>query len=269
MSESNPGYTIAKIRIGKKKITVTLDDGMDFVLSPEGFTEQPLYEGKILGEEEKKALVQLASEDKYRNLAARFVTKDGHTVYQAKLYLIKKGADAPMANRIVKYLEELGYLDDRLYASTYARDVAGLRLYGRNRILAELKEDGISDGILADLVFSEESELSKARRYARMANKKYAKNTNVKKMSKVFAALLRRGFDTDIAREAARLEFTSGDPELERQQLQAEVQRAKARYSKAASGYALYKKMMGYLIRRGYPYESIKDALKEMEHEDF
>lgn len=269
VSLEETGKVIASIKIGKKKITLKLDNGEEFSLSQSAYTEHPFYEGKVLDDETYRLLVTLTSEDHYKNAVTRYVLKDSHTVYEARQYLLKKGADPAMTDRLVKHLETLGYLDDQLFAEAYARDTAGVRLYGRTRILAELRAKGISDEILSSLEFNESRELSKARRYASLANKKYAKNTNIKKMYKVTSALLRRGFDEHIAEEAARLEFVTGDPELERERLRKEAQRAKARYSRKYHGYDLSRKIFANLARKGYPYEMIQEVLKEMNDEDF
>ena len=184
-------------------------------------------------------------------------------------FYASRGADEKTAYRLIYKLEEEGLINDELYATTYARDVAGVKLYGRNRVLFDLKHKGIEDEILSSLQFDELTELSKARKFAALANKKYAKNTNTKKMYKVTSALLRRGFDEHIAQEAARLEFVMGDPELELERLKAEAQRVKARYSKKYHGYDLTRRVALSLARKGYPYEDIKAALEEFDHEDY
>lgn len=269
MSTEETGKMIISIHYGKKKVEVTLNNGESFFLSKDAFTDMPLYEGKILNDQDALSLASLAKEDKFMSMATKYVLKESHSIMETKQYLYRKGAEPKVVFKIVDRLTELGYLDDLLFAKTYARDVAGLKLYGRNRIMMELKEKGLSDEIIAQLEFDPARELSKARRYARLANSKYAKNPNTKKMYKVHMALLRRGFDEDIALEAAQLEFTSGDPDLERERLKNDAQRVKARYSKKYAGYDLYRRVLTSLVRKGYAYEMVKEALKENEDEDF
>ena len=268
MSAAEIGKTIESIKIGKKKVAINLDDGSSFVLSHNAFTERPLYVGKQLSKEDIESIENLSNMDKYLSGALSYCVKEPHTIFEVRCYLIKKGAEKEVREEIVSKLIEEGLLDDALYAKTYARDTAGLRLFGKNRILFNLKEKGISDDILSQLDFDEGRELSKARRYARLANTKYAKNTNVKKMYKVIAALLRRGFDQEIAQEAARLEFTVGDPKLEQERLRIEAQRLRGRLATKLSGEALHRKVVESLLRKGYRYENIKEAMKEVENED-
>ena len=269
MSSEGTGRTIVHIKTGKRKVLITFDDNKTLLLSYDAFTDQPLYEGKECTDEEWKALTVLADEDKLRNIALRFVTKEPHTRHEVIQFLYKKGANEKTAYRIVAQLEDLKLINDEMYADIYAKDAAGIKLLGRNKILSNLKEKGIGDEILSRIHFDEERELSKARRYASMANKKFATSTNTKKMYKVIDALLRRGFDEDVAREAARLEFTAGDPELELQRLRKDAIRTRARFIKRFSGYELKRRVWAALARKGYPFESIDAVMKELEDEDF
>ncbi len=269
MSLEETGKKIQSIKFGKRKVLVRFADGDELSFSKNAFTEQPLYAEKVLSQDEYKALLVLASEDKITNAVLRYAVKELHTKHETIQYLYGKGADEKTAYRLINKLEEEGLINDELYATTYARDVAGVKLYGRNRVLFDLKHKGIGDEILSSLQFDELTELSKARKFAALANKKYAKNTNTKKMYKVTSALLRRGFDEHIAQEAARLEFVMGDPELELERLKAEAQRVKARYSKKYHGYDLTRRVALSLARKGYPYEDIKAALEEFDHEDY
>ena len=261
-------YAVKKIEVGKKKVFVTLNNNEQFSLSYNGYTDHPLYEGKILSNEEYQSLKILAEEDRFINLATRYVLKEAHTIYQTKIYLIKKGADAPMSNRIVARLEESGYLDDKEYAGTFAYEIGSLRMYGKHRILAELKEKGIDESIIAALSFDDEDELRKARAFAFLANRKYASSTEIKKKQKMYYALVQRGFDDEIAKEAMRLELTPMDPELEQSKLSEDMKRAFIRYGHSSSGYELRQKVFVYLARRGYPYENIKAAIEEYNDED-
>ena len=269
MSSEGTGNVIAFIKTGRKKATVRFESGESIVLSLDAFTEQPLYVGKVIDDEEMKVLSRLADEDKYYQIALKYVLKETHTTHQVVQLLYKKGLDEKTTYRIVHRLEQEGLINDALYADTYARDVAGVKLLGRNRIMMNLKEKGISYEIIRNIEIDRDRELSKARRYASLANKKYATSTNTKKMYKVITSLIRRGFDEDIAREAARLEFTAGDPELELQRLRNDARRVKARYATKYGGYELNRRVTGVLVRKGYPYENIERVMKEIEDEDF
>ena len=261
-------YKVSKIEVGKKKVFVTLDNEEKFSLSYNGYTDHPLYEGKVLTNEEYNALKVLAEEDRFINLATQYVLKEAHTVYQTKIYLIKKGADARMANSIAKRLEESGYLDDKEYAGNFAYEIGSIRMYGKHRILAELKEKGIDEGIITALEFDDEGELRKARAFASLANRKYASIADIKKKQKMYYALVQRGFDDEIAKEAIRLELTPMDPEIEQSRLQEDMKRAFIRYGHSSKGYELKQKVLVYLARRGYPYENIKAAIEEYNDED-
>ena len=268
VQSNETGKVVVLVKTGKKRVLVRFNDGQELLLSHDAYLENPLYEGKALDEDAYKSLVILAQEDKFYNAALKYVLKEAHTKHEVTQFLYKKGADEKTTYRILHRLEEGHFLDDRLYANIYARDAATVKLLGRNRVLANLNEKGISDDIIKDIEFDEENELAKARKYAFMANKKYASSANMKKMYKVISALLRRGFDEEIAKEAARLEFSAGDPELEMERLRKEAVRVKSRFIKRYSGYELNRRVRAALVRKGYSYENVETVMKEMENEN-
>ena len=268
MSAKSTGKTIKSVSLKKKGFCVEFEDGEKLVLSEDVFTEFHLYDGKELSPSEVKKLKDLTSQDSYYTYALRLLSKDMYSSYQVKEKVLARGADPELATRIVARLKKSGLLDDERFARTFASDVGDLRLYGRNKIVYELKLKGVPYSLIASIDFPEEDELDKAKRYANMVDARSGKTPYEKKKFKIVKALLNRGYDLRIAEEAAESCTTRIDPKDEEMALSRQFDLAKAKYSKKYFGYELKEHVRAYLIRRGFSFDRIQEKLQEIENED-
>ena len=265
MSAVKTGKTIEYKKSG---VALVLSDGEKLTLTPDSFTEMPLYEGKTLSEKECAKLVSLAQSDVYYAYALKLCLADTKTVAEVRKKLEGKGASKEMIRSILSRLKEAGFLNDDLYAKVYASDIASLRCYGKKRVLYELRKRGISDAILSKLSFSWEDEKDKADRYAAILNKKASKVPNSKKRMKMIEGLMERGFEEDVAREAVNDVATTNDPEEERNALTRDYFALKIRYERKYEGYELREHILSALIRKGYRYDDIKQLEEDNGNDD-
>lgn len=268
MSAVKTGKTIESIAYKKSGVALVLSDGEKLTLTPDSFTEMPLYEGKTLSEKECAKLVSLAQSDVYYAYALKLCLADTKTVAEVRKKLEGKGASKEMIRSILSRLKEAGFLNDDLYAKVYASDIASLRCYGKKRVLYELRKRGISDAILSKLSFSWEDEKDKAGRYAAILNKKASKVPNSKKRMKMIEGLMERGFEEDVAREAVNDVATTNDPEEERNALTRDYFALKIRYERKYEGYELREHILSALIRKGYRYDDIKQLEEDNGNDD-
>ena len=265
MSQKSIGEKIERVSKKRSGFCVEFEGGEKIVLSEDAFTEFRLYDGKVLSDHERKRLGEIYSQDSYYSYALRLLSHDMVSVHQIREKLTAKGAEPETVNKIVQRLKKTGLLDDERYARTYASDVGDLRLYGRNKILAELKMKGIPFSLLSELEFPEEKELDKALRYGRAVDARSGKTPYDKKKFKIVKSLLQRGYDLRIAEEAAEKVTTHIDPKDEEQALDRQYALAKGKYSKKYFGYELKQHILAYLVRRGFDYDKIKEKLQEVE----
>lgn len=66
--------------------------------------------------------------------------------------LLQKGFDLEKAKEAVRYYSEAGYVDNRDYAARYAHDAAKIKGYGRWRIELELKNKGVEEEIISEVL---------------------------------------------------------------------------------------------------------------------
>ena len=268
MSAVKTGKTIESIAYKKSGVALVLSDGEKLILTPDSFTEMPLYEGKTLSEKECAKLVSLAQSDVYYAYALKLCLADTKTVAEVRKKLEGKEASKEMIRSILSRLKEAGFLNDDLYAKVYASDIAALRCYGKKRVLYELRKRGISDAILSKLSFSWEDEKDKADRYAAILNKKASKVPNSKKRMKMIEGLMERGFEEGVAREAVNDVATTNDPEEERNALTRDYFALKIRYERKYEGYELREHILSALIRKGYRYDDIKQLEEDNGNDD-
>lgn len=263
MSEKRIGDTITQIKYKKDEVQVHFDSGNKLHLSAEAFTDFHLYEGKEIDEEELSSLLYAASEDKYYTYALKLLGKEVYSEKQIQTKLFGKGADEDMVVSITDKLKKLGLIDDVSYAKTYAHDVGSLRLYGKNKILYELRANGISPKIINELVFTEEAEREKAFRYASYLNRKYVKSPSEKKNLQVIRTLISRGFDESVAEEAVAACVSPMDKEAESKLLERYFELSKAKYSRKYAGYALKEKIYVDLFKKGFKSRDIKEIIEK------
>ena len=266
MSEKAIGERIVSVRYKKEGIELGFASGNKLVLSADTFTEFHLYEGKYLTEEELSALLHATNEDAYYSLALKWLTKHVLTEAEVTDKLLAKEVDEDTIYGIIKRLKDQKLIDDEVYARTYAKDVGALRYYGKDKILFELRRKGIPESILKDLKFKEENEREKAFRYASFLNRKYI-SPSLKKKQKAYAALLQRGFDEDIAREAVEACVVPPEAEVESRLLERHYRLARAKYARKYGGYELNQHIYASLRKKGFRHEEIKAAMAKGEEE--
>lgn len=252
--------TVKKIAIKKNKVTIHFEK-RKVILSENAFTEFRLYEGKSVPPTEMRQILDAESLDDLLNYAMRLLSHENYSEHDLREKLWAHGADLEQSRKIIFRFKKQGLLDDVLYAKSYAEDVADLRLLGKRRVLYDLHKHGIPSEITEEIEFPYDKEVAKARSYASILDRRYSRIPTMRKDVKAIQALLNRGFDERVAKEACG-SLTPNDPKEERKRLETAYKAAKARYKKKYDGYELRRRIFAYLLSKGYRYEDI-EALKE------
>lgn len=263
MSEKRIGDVISAVKIKSDGIAVSFERHDKIVLSPESFTDLRLYEGKVLTFEEIEELNRLALSDKYYLYGLRLLGKEARSVRETKTKILAKGADEETTALVIERLKKAGLLNDVTFAETFQQDIGDLRLYGKNKILFELRLKGIPPYIIEKLEFPEEKELDKAFRYASYLNRKYVKSPSEKKIFQAISSLIARGFDEQIAEKAVDACVSPNDEESERKLLERYYGLAKAKYARKYGGYQLKEKIFIDLRKKGFATRDIKEILSQ------
>mgnify|MGYP003977381387 FL=1 len=114
--------------------------------------------------------------------------------------LIAKKIDEQAVDAAMQKLDKYGYVNDVEYANEYVQSAIKAGRYGRKVIAYKLKQKGIDDDTLEEVMqaLSGKEEKQAAKKHLLSLNKKYQNEDAYKKRTKIFSALARRGFDYDI-----------------------------------------------------------------------
>ena len=256
---------ITKIVVKKKgQVVVHFASAKKIELSENAFTDFHLYEGKDVIALELRQLQDASSLDDLRNYALKLLAHEAYSEHDLRKKLWDHGADLESSRKILFKLKKDGLVDDALYAKSFADEIADMRLYGKRRVIYELHKHGVPNDIMESLSFPYDKELDKAKRYVEILDKRYSRVPDGRKKQKGTEALLIRGFDEAVAKEACAF-FNPSDPKAEAARLLTAYKSAKTRYARKYSGYDLDRRIFAYLIGKGYRYDDIK-KLQEKEH---
>ena len=116
-----------------------------------------------------------------------------------KDYLYRKNFKKNNIESAVEKLKEYGYLDDRNFAKNYFESLSATK--GKRVIINKLKEKGISEEIIDELVEDVSDEAEEER--AKILAEKFAKNreNTLKNKQKCFAHLIYKGYDYSVAQK--------------------------------------------------------------------
>jgi regulatory protein len=108
-----------------------------------------------------------AEKKAYRLLALR-----AHSEKELRTKLLGGGFAEPLVEGVIEKCRELGYLSDATYARQRARDLAVNRLAGDRRIVHDLGQRGIDEGLGREAIAEVRGELSEGAALDRLLRKK-------------------------------------------------------------------------------------------------
>jgi regulatory protein len=148
--------------------------------------------------------------EKARQSALRLLDRQRRTRSDLERRLRDKGHAPALIAEVLARLGAVGLVDDVEYARAFLNERWGRRSAGWRRLQAELRKRGISpeDIETARARFEEErgaaDEVTAARRAIAQAARRYASLDPRVRQQRLYAMLLRRGFDGDVIQQALR-----------------------------------------------------------------
>lgn len=140
-------------------------------------------------------------------LAYRYVARRERTAHELRQHLTSRGLDAAEVEAALTELIEAGYLDDERYARLFVEDKRALDRWGSARIRRALLERGIEREI-ADAALSEhddsddDDEMARARTV--LEQRFPDPPVERRDRERAFAALVRRGYEPELALDAIK-----------------------------------------------------------------
>lgn len=130
---------------GSERLVVALDGESVGAVSAERAGELGLREGLSLSPEEADVVRAEARRLEALDAALRLLATRPRSRRELERRLGAKGFPGPAVAGALERCEELGYLDDVEFAASHARDRIRLKPRGKLKILAELREKGVSE----------------------------------------------------------------------------------------------------------------------------
>jgi len=185
----------------KERVNVYMDGRFAFGLA--AIEAARLRRGQQLSDDEIAALQGLDEAHKAHESALRFLDYRPRSVQEIRSHLKGKGFAPDMIDEAVERLAGVGLLDDRAFARYWLENRADFRPRGERALRQELRQKGVPDDIIVEVLSKGHSEDEAAYRAAAAQARKVRATDPREFRRKVEAHLVRRGFSYDVAREAA------------------------------------------------------------------
>ena len=142
-----------------------------------------------------------------RNAAYRYLTIRARSRAEVEKKLRDREYPADIIRSVIDYLLSMGYLDDASFARQWAASRMRVRGLGRRRIEQELRQKGIEEFVLRDVVhglFDETAEIDIARKEAEKKLRTLARFEPEVRKRRLAGYLERKGFPTGVIRTLLR-----------------------------------------------------------------
>ena len=261
MPSENTGKKITSIKYRKEVVVVKFKDGDKLEIPHDIYTSYYLYENKVISKDKVEEIELRISTYKLLKYARNILIRHAYTEKKMREKLYLKGASKKEVDEIINDLKNAHLIDDKSYVEEFV-NVSIRQGYGKNKIIAKLKEKGIFNENLEHLYFKDEDELKRAKSWIKKLDKRYMNYPYLAKKRHVVVALVNQGFDIDIAEEAA-LDISPVDPKYEYQLIKIDFKKAYEKYRNKYDGYDLRNKVYASLVSKGYMSKDIVKVLEE------
>ena len=198
--------------------------------------------------------------DKFFNIAIKRLIVRDYSSAKLREYLLKKNKNKKAVDEVIKKLQRYQLLnEDELIERII--EYCDSKHYGYNRIILMLKTRGISLNKINNVKLDQKRETKEAIEQTKRLVKRYKSKNTVNLKRSVYSALIRYGFDENIASLESSKVFNSPSSELN--MLKLEYSKLVSRYSRKYKGRELNNKVVTSLLSKGYSLTDIKKIIKE------
>lgn len=184
----------------KDRVNIYLDGEFKLGCSLELAMLNHLKNDVEISDEQLEQLVFENEKTQALNKAVTLLGKNLKTRRQMRTYLNDKGYSKTIVDYVLEKLSEYNYINDINYAKIYIRSVKNK--YGKVKIIANLRQKGVSDKDIDEVMQEFESDTDSIMALAQ----KYMKNKEVNQdnIAKLYRHLLSKGFGYDEVNSVVR-----------------------------------------------------------------
>lgn len=207
---------VTAVEASKKGALVTVNHGQEVLyISRENWLERRFAEGDEIDLEELHQWLLPRQYPEALNYAVSLLALRGRSTGELRKKLLERHYMDDTADMVIYKLEKERFVDDEAFAQDYAAQLSRRKL-GKKRILMELRHKGIPQDMAEEAIaaLDEDETADGAVELARKLLKKYSREEDARKaMQKLLAAMARRGYGFDEARQAVETAMTSPEEE--------------------------------------------------------
>lgn len=199
---SGTGLTVRSVRRIHSRAILTLSNGETRVMPRALLRERPYRSGVPFDEAAFDALLRDRSYPFALERAVALLAVRARTERELRESLRQCAYSEAVIERVIARMDEAGYIDDADFASHWASSRTGKGM-GTRRIAMELRQKGVDAEQIEQAIsqLDEDECMESAIRAAQKAAR--GKNLSLPAdRQKVFAAMMRRGYDTTSAKKA-------------------------------------------------------------------
>lgn len=196
----------------RKRVNIYLDG--EYAFSVGLLAGASLGRGDMLSDAEIEELQRLDSAETAHDRTLNYLAYRPRSNSEVRHYLRDKGFPEQVVEEVIGRLSRAGLLDDLAFARYWVENRETFQPRGQVLLRQELRQKGISDGVIDELLAeldegksAYEAGIQRARRYAHLDPEAFTQ--------KMSGFLRRRGFEYEVVRETvARLLLHRADDEL-------------------------------------------------------
>ena len=234
---------------------VLFDNGMEFQFYEDVILEHQLLMKKEITEKDLQSIQEanLAYDVYYqalKSLKSRF-----KSVYEMKLWLLKKEYPEDLINQAIQKLKSQGYLNDELYAKSYLNEQLVTTSNGPYKIRRGLLEKKISEDIIDEVLenYGEEEQRSKINKIIEKKMKANHNKGGVVLRQKISLDLKNMGYEISLINEGLSKFDFSQDASI----VKKEYEKLYRKYSKKYQGVELETMIKRKLYEKGLTLEEL------------
>lgn len=193
---------IEKQKNNLKRYSVFIDYEFAFGIDEVDLLYYKLSENTQIDETKYNFILENVIYNKAKNKAVKYISYQPRTEKEVTEKLKECEYSDDIIFRVIETMKKYNYINDKEYAKNFLTSKLNLKGYGIFKISFDLKQKGISDDIINDII--ENTELNENKRALEVLEKKLRgkKISDYKEKQKLYNFLLRRGFSYDVIKEA-------------------------------------------------------------------
>ncbi len=200
----------------EKRFNIYLDGKFGFAIGEENLLINKLKVGSTIAKEDIEKISKEESLKKLIDAAINFLSYRPRSEKEVSDYLIKKisqkekikygeAKESNLIALVLKKLAKYAYIDDLNFANWWVESRSRARQKGKRVLSLELKQKGISQTLIEEVLSKSQNELELALKVIEKKHTRLEKLTDIEAKKKIYYYLASRGFEPTVIKEALQI----------------------------------------------------------------